>query len=166
MYKQISKATMKKHVARLSKELVTKSDINALGKLMNSLRFSEFERRDQIHALMNDNLKDSYKITQEQTEVGIDWLMKNIVNERTGRLRENKLAQDFFERERNIILNFSHFEFVGFEEHANMYSSYYTPIYRTVAKNGQYFDYTAIHWGPCMIVNRGHYPTKLEQALA
>lgn len=165
MYKEISKRTYLKHINTLKKDLLTKSEINAVAKLMNSLRFSEPDRREQIWALHNDMLKDAYKITLEQSQIGIDWLMKNIVNSRTMKLRENKLAQDFNERELNIILNFSHFEFVGFEEHSNNWSSYYTPVYRTVAKNGEYFDYTAIHWGPCMIVNRGTYPSKLERAV-
>lgn len=166
MYKTISNKTYLKHINTLKKDLLTKSEINALGKLMNSLRYSDSNRREQIWALQNDMLKESYKITAEQTEVGLDWLMKNVVNSRTMKLRENKLAQDFHERELNIILNFSHFEFVGFEEHSNGYASYYTPIYRTVSKTGSYFDYTAIHWGPCMIVNRGFYPSKLEQVMA
>lgn len=163
MYKEITKATIKKHNTAIQKSMLTKSEIGAICKLMNSMRYSSEERRKQIWDLYS-RITETYKITEEQTQIGIEWLLKNLFTAK-GKERETKLTQDFGSRDFDIVRNFAYFEFVGFQEHSNGYGSHWTPIYRTVAKNGEWFDYTAIHWGPCEIVGRGYYPTKLEKAM-
>lgn len=168
MYKELTKANLKKQTARIEQTLWTKSDILVFGKMLNSYRFSSNERKDQIMELYG-NLKDSYKITSEQSQFGIDWLNKLCFTSK-GKNRNTKMLEDFMERDFNIVRNFSRFEFVGFNENYNgSYSSYYSPIYRTIDKEGNYFEYTMSggHWGKPEIVGRGkvEYKTKLALAL-
>lgn len=171
MYKELTKANEKKQLARISQQLWTKSDIGAFAKLLNSCRRSSKERQTQIMELWNKletraNNK-TYSITLEQSQFGIEYLNKLCFTSK-GKNRNSKQVQDFMESDFDIVRNFHHFEFVGFHELSNMYSSHYAPIYRTVAKDGTYFDYVCRMWQAPEIVGRGTMKlvTKLEKALA
>jgi hypothetical protein len=76
------------------------------------------------------------------------------------------MVQDFSRDDYDIVRNFSHFEFVGFHEASNGYNSHYAPIYRTVDKFGNYFDYVARMWQSPEIVGRGKLNSPLQKALA
>jgi hypothetical protein len=169
MYKAMTKANKKLQLSRLEQETMLKGDILALGKMMNSMRFSSPERKDDIWNIYNllcDKTSDKgYNITKDQSDFGIDWLKRIILNKKE-QLRNSKQAADFREVDAEIIRDFAKFEFVGFEENCYGYgNSHYTPIYRTIGKDGRYFDYTVGHWGTPAIVGRGKYLTKLEKAL-
>lgn len=171
MYKELTKANEKKQLQRIAQKVWTKSDIGAFGKLLNSYRFSSPERKKQIMDLWS-KLEDHaytnpYSITDEQCQFGIDWL-KKICFTLKGKNRDTKMVQDFSRGDYEIVRNFHHFEFVGFHESSNGYNSHYAPIYRTVDKDGNYFDYVARMWQAPEIVGRGTMKlvTKLEKALA
>lgn len=169
MYKQLTKANEKLQNKRIQSQLWTKGDILAFAKMLNSTKFSSKERFKQIldlHAKLEDRAYEkSYSITEEQSQFGIDYLRKICFTVK-GLNRKSKLVDDFKESDFNIVRNFSRFEFVGFDELADRYQSHYSPIYRTIDKNGNYFDYVCRMWDAPRIVNRGKLVTKLEKALA
>ena len=169
MYKQITKSNIKLQLKRIDTQLWTKGDILAFAKLLNSYRFSSPERKTQIMELWDkletraDN--QAYSITEDQSQFGIEWLNK-ICFTKKGKNRDSKQVYDFRDPDFDIVRNFSRFEFVGFHETSNGWNSHYAPIYRTIDKNGYYFDYVARMWQAPEIVGRGRIVTKLEKALA
>lgn len=168
MYKELTKTNMKKQLQRIDTQVWTKGDIGAFARMLNSYRFSEKERQTQIMELwskLEDRASDEpYSITDEQSQVGIEWLRKVCFTSK-GANRASKEVADFNEREFNIVRNFSHFEFVGFDESSNGYSSHYAPIYRTLDKDGNYFDYVARMWQAPQILATGKKPNALEKLL-
>lgn len=170
MYKQLTKANEKLQNKRIQSQLWTKGDILAFAKMLNSTKFSEPERRKQVMDLwtkLEDRAYDkAYNITLEQSQFGIDWL-KKICFTVKGKNRDSKMVADFSRGDFDIVRNFSSFQFVGFDESCNGYNyCHYSPIYRTIDKNGNYFDYVCRMWDAPRIVNRGKLVTKLEKALA
>lgn len=173
MYKALTTANRKLQQKRIDSTLWTKGDILAFGKLLNSTRFSSEERRKDICSLreqldwtINYNGK-GYAITEEQSRFGIQWLKSRILT-KSGKLSKSKFAQDFRERDAEVIRNFERFEFVGFYANDNGWSNHYTPIYRTIAKDGTYFDYTMVggQWGSPEVLDWGQITPKLERILA
>lgn len=168
MYKQLTKANKKLQLARLEQTVMAKGDILALGKLLNSYRFSSPERKIEVNAirsLLADKTDNhGYAITDEQSQFGVEWLQKILLNKK-GELRQSKQVADFEQRDVEIIKNFSRFEFMSFEENSNGYNSHYTPIYRTISTSGEWFDYTVGHWGTPQRLGGGKYRSKLETVM-
>lgn len=93
------------------------------------------------------------KITQEQSMKGINYL-NNLVFRKDGSLRKSKT--NFLlnnERELHILKKFKCFKWVGvyYEQGWNGRVQASAPIYRVVAKNGEYFDYVAGSSGQCRL---------------
>lgn len=158
MYKEITKANIKTQEKRINTQVWTKGDILAFAKLLNSYRFSSPERKNQIMNLWS-NLEDRtcnipYDITKDQSDFGLQWLNKICFTSK-GKNRDSKMVQDFNSKDFDIVRNFHHFEFVGFHEASNGYNSHCAPIYRTIDKDGNYFDYVARMWQAPEIVGRG-----------
>lgn len=170
-YQTLTKANMKLQKQRISSKLWTKGDQLAFAKMINSRKWSSKERNDAIYDLMVelenklDDMERGYNITQEQSQIGIDYLQTTVLK-KNGDLRNSKKAHDFEQYEADIIRNFERFEFMGFYENFQGYHSHYSPIYRTISKDGKYFDYTvAGQWGNPEVVGRGEVKTKLSKAL-
>lgn len=77
------------------------------------------------------------KITPEQTEKGLAWLMDKWKTPRGVVRKRNPFKQ----REQNILEHFDHFELGSFYDGGSWVRSYYYPIYRVYNKRGRYFDY-------------------------
>lgn len=170
MYKELSKANHKLQMKRLNSKVWTKGDILAFGKMLNSMKFSSPERKDAIYKLSDmlytKTVDFGYDITKEQSQFGIVWLNK-ICFTTKGKNRNSKMVIDFMERDFNVVKNFAKFEFVGFDS-GNGIHEHYTPIYRTIDKDGNYFDYVARMWAAPEIIGRGKVKrkiSKLERAL-
>lgn len=158
MYKELSKANAKLQKQRIASKVWTKGDILAFGKMLNSMKYSDKERKDKIWDLYND-LESAigdfgYEITEEQSNFGIEWL-NALCFTKSGKYSRAQKVQDFNGPDFDIVRNFLKFEFMGFYENVNGYYSHYVPIYRTIDKDGNYFDYTVAHWGTPEIVGRG-----------
>lgn len=98
---------------------------------------------DQIENLLASIEGKTYRITQEQNQKGIQWL-RNQCFKLNGKVRRSCKFKPF---ELDIILNFKEFRFVGlYNVSENSYRNY-MPIYRTIAKDGSYFDYVAYSFG-------------------
>lgn len=168
MLKELTKQNYKKQTERINQQTWTKGDILAFAKLLNSFSRSSSERCSQILELWN-KLEDrissqTYDITLEQSIFGIDWL-RELCFTKSGKNRNNKKVQDFRESDFNIVRNFEKFEFIGFHEVNCGWYCHYSPIYRTIDKCGNYFDYVARMWQAPEIVNRGKLDEKLLKAV-
>jgi hypothetical protein len=163
MLKEITKSNMKVQLNRINTKVWSKSDILAFGKMLNSYSRSSQERKDQIFELLF-KLDESYDITEDQSAFGINWLTELCFTSK-GENRKTKYVEDFRERDFNIVKNFSHFKFVGYHETSTGYYSHYSPIYKCVDKEGNYFEYVARMWQAPEIVGRGKDLLPLELAL-
>ena len=167
-------APIKKQAELIKKGKYTKSDINALTKLVNSTRFSDQVKKDQVEIFLESffTSKDSeyvngcnmevlhfnkpQSITKEQTELGKHWL-KNYFYTSKGELRKTKgveqITTNHSDRVLSIAKNVSKFKFVGIGLVRNNYGLVQVlPIYRTYNKAGEYFDYAPVHWGAPVIM--------------
>ena len=97
---------------------------------------------DSIEQLINSIEGKTYRITDAQTVKGITWL-KNHCFRLDGKVRKGCKLMPF---ELSVIKNFKEFRFVGLWNASDNAYRNYLPIYRTIAKDGSYFDYT-FHMG-------------------
>jgi len=148
----MTKQTLKRYQTLLNEKVITKSQTNAITKMMRELDRQQYlsyhyddKAVDQDKKQIVDQLKDRviydhYELTTEQNKFGIKWL-RSYVYKKNGEPRKQK-GNDFNENHRTVIDNFSHFLLVGFEDIAQGNNfGHYRPIYRCVAKGGSYFDY-------------------------
>jgi hypothetical protein len=167
----LSKSYIKQKQAIIAKNLLTKSEISMFCRLLNSLKFDKNqEKRDQVWELVNAMEEKAYNtpydITLEQSQFGIEWLNKMCFTTK-GKNRASKMVEDFRERDFDIVRNFFKFEFVGFDESNVGSYNHFAPIYRTIDKDGNYFDYVARMWSAPVIVGRGKCEilTPLQKAM-
>lgn len=119
----------------------TENEIIYFRKALGSSGFKDRElAKVLLNAFENVLSRVSYKITPEQTDKGIAYI-KNACFRRNGTLRRAK-TNPFGQREAEIILNFSHFEFVGLNNTSFTGYAFYVPIYKVVARDGSSFEYT------------------------
>lgn len=155
----MTKQTLKLWQQRMKQKVWQRADINALTKMLNrngrtgalmevwdltsDLRHVSELPRYNAAVMLFDN---SYSITKEQTEFGIEWL-NNFSFKSNGEARNTK--NNFDSAQLLIIKNFKKFEFVGVLGFRNGFNQMiqHAPIYRVVSKSGDYFDYTPIHMG-------------------
>lgn len=90
---------------------------------------------------------DGYNITVEHQQKGINYLRDNTFK-KNGQLRKNNI---FGQSEIDIINNYKEFKFVGLID----VRGYYLPIYRCIAENGDYFDYTGTMYSMIEILDFG-----------
>lgn len=150
---------MIKHLKALDSKVITKSDINAICRFLNGLKFTKNEgpkQKDFSEVLMNCLWEFERKITKDQNEFGRNWLKERYINKK-GQPRK-QLKHDFNyldvdstpERAFNVIKGLKDFRFVGVTGHWNSYFKIYTditPVYKAIGKNGDSFTYTFGHWG-------------------
>lgn len=122
----------------------TEGEINYLRKCLGFCSNWSDSAQDSFEA---DYLRHGfdYAITQEQTDKGIEWLVRTQLK-LNGDLRQAKTT--FITEDESVILkSFSHFRFIGITRcgynHYNGRYSVIAPIYRVFAEDGSYFDYTA-----------------------
>jgi len=171
-YKTLTNRNKKLQRERMQLQTWTKSDILAFAKMLNSMRYSDQERRSDIQELHDelvkalDNMPGGYKITEEQSQFGIDWLKKLVFTKR-GEISKAKKVENFGEHEAAIIKNFLKFEFMGFYEASfnALGDAHWVPVYRTIGKDGHYFDYFCAGWKTPQIVGYGQVKTKLQSVL-
>jgi hypothetical protein len=167
---KMSKSYVKAKLAIIEKKVLTKSEIGTFARMLNSVyRCKDAERRAQVRELIEKLEEKNYSITEEQTEFGINWLNKFLFTAK-GNLRNSKQVQEFMSHQSatficHVVRNFDRFEFIGYHETSNSYYSHFAPIYRTISKDGKYFDYTARMWQTPEILDTGKGYTALERAL-
>lgn len=76
------------------------------------------------------------KCDEDQNKKGISFL-KNEWKTQNGKERKNS---PFGYREKDVLENFTHFEFLGFYDNGNWSHSYYIPVYRCCSSTGS-FEY-------------------------
>lgn len=151
-----------------------KSQINGLTKHLACLRFSEYSERERRNERMieraeqlglqvdyNDShmsgekftFKVPRKITAEQTKFGKAWL-KDYFFKRNGEPRSGKRTEYVSNQTLEIAKRVSRFEFIGVLGVADQYWNIHSflPIYRAYDRNGNYFDYSPVHWGEPVIM--------------
>jgi hypothetical protein len=125
----------------------------------------EFTNNDDISqpelvrmTLEDYNFKDEYKITQEHTDKGLEYLYRvtfkpSKLAEQKRRFKKDGILDEALRsncplgyREAIILLNFHHFTFTGFYDATNIYQrevGYRTlyPLWKTYSKNGDSFEY-------------------------
>lgn len=89
-----------------------------------------------------------YRITEQQSVKGILWLKNQCFTGR-GILRRSCPFKTF---EVNVISNFREFRFVGLYNVSDNSYRNYMPIYRCIAKNGDFFDYVAYSFGQVKVI--------------
>jgi hypothetical protein len=112
------------------------------------------KRRLNHGQIVHDDIpfpEGGYKLSLEQTEKGLDWLM-NEWKTPMGRVRKNN---PFGFRETDILEDFTEFRLVGFYNTATSFQreqgfNYYQPIYKVLGFGGKmsfqyYVDYEGIH---------------------
>jgi hypothetical protein len=107
---------------------------------------------DDIYFLIGKISGQQYKITDQQSVKGILWL-KNKCFTNSYKIRRNCLFGAF---EINVITNFKEFRFVGIQNISPNFYKCFMPIYRCIARNGDFFDYVAYTNGHFEILNRNH----------
>ena len=144
--------TLAKYERLITKEKTwTKSEITSFASIVRSAMYRPTGIRDEtILELWNQFARTIEKqpklITSEQTEVGLNWLNKTCFTSQN-KVRNTQLLREsgFSCFDAEILKNFSHFEFVGYDTDLNTYGGYInirTPVYRVVSKLGKYFDYS------------------------
>jgi hypothetical protein len=148
-----------------------KSQINGLTKHLAGLRFGEYGKGNDkiisraqeldLEVDYNDSnlqgekftFKKPRKIKRVQTQFGKAWL-KAYFFKIDGTPRSGKRTQYVGNRVLEIAKKVHHFEFVGVLGVANNSWEIYAflPIYRAFDKNGNYFDYSPVHWGEPVIM--------------
>ena len=145
-------STVISHVSELSKSVITKNEINAISKFINSLRFSEPAQSDKSLGEYFLNIisekKSGYKLEKNQTDFGIKWL-KGRYFKLDGTPRK-QAEHDFgtYDQDRyfDIIKNFKEFRFIGYRaEWQCGCNTYLTPVYKVISKNGDSFTYSPVH---------------------
>jgi hypothetical protein len=136
----------------------TETEVRGLYRLLNSLSYDKTKRDDKLYSALRD-LQDRaidgafiHSITEAQTEKGIEWLRRNFLKlDGSPRKCVNNLC--YFNGGHldgslvvHVIKNFKAFKFIGVLVQSNGYWEAHTPVYRTIAKDGSYFDYSPAHW--------------------
>lgn len=150
-----------------------KSQINGLTKHLASFRFSK-DGRDMANGRIIDRalelgLQIDYndsgvpgekftfikprKITSEQTMFGKAWL-KQYFFKLDGQARAGKRTEWVSKKTLDIAFNVSRFEFIGVLGLAGQDWGIHSfiPIYRAFDRQGNYFDYSPVHWGKPVIM--------------
>ncbi len=117
----------------------SENDIIYFRKAVGSSGLKSNDERDELRGAFNSD--EGYKITENQTSKGINYL-KNTIYKANGSLRNTIKSRAFGLREKAIIDNFSHFLFTDIHNGSSNYYEFYLPVYRVIAKNGSYFEYT------------------------
>jgi len=144
--KPLSK-TCKKYLDLIKKRKFTKIEIQSFRKALNGSSTISLEEQ----SLLKQKFYDSkpINITKEQSDFGIAWL-KNKAFKLNGQVRK---SNPFGYKELEVIKNFKKFEFSSLYD-INHYGNghQYQPVYKVIAKNGDYFEYVAVAWGDIEIV--------------
>lgn len=152
--------TIGKYSAKLQRKHAqwTKSEIGGLTKMLNSIRFDSGRRPEEITEALYDlqglcasdygSAQFSHRITEEQSAFGIEWLRRAMITKRGQPSAMLKRAADGREETiMHVIQTFKEFRFIGVLIHRSPYGmEFHTPIYRTIARDGSYFDYSPAHW--------------------
>ncbi len=109
-------------------EVLTESDVNHIKNSMNG-SFRNGEINESFTEELNNIFSEGkeFPLTDEQSRKGLTWLQKTRI--------QNKYLG---ERERDVVANFDHFALVDW---ASIGNSFYVPVYKVVATNGDSFDY-------------------------
>ena len=134
----------------------TEGEINYFRKSMGYCSTWSVEAREEVARYLNhENI--NFQITEEQSEKGIDWLLSSQLK-KSGEIRKAKTVF-IDESDVDILKNFSHFRLVGFQgiDYSLFSGGYYNyaPVYRCIAKNGDYFDYNPVAFITPDILDRG-----------
>lgn len=117
--------------------VLTEGDVNYIKNTYNGTYSNDHGRREEPISAYAEliqekfgNNEDGFKLTQEQTNKGLEWLKKSRIYKNT-----------FGDRERAIYDNFKEFRLVDFTDRGNNYYRQYIPVYRVISKDGNHFDY-------------------------
>ncbi len=102
---------------------------------------------DSIEQLINCVEGKTYRITEQQSIKGILWLKNKCFSTRG--VRKSCKFKPF---EINVIANFKEFRFVGLYDASDNNYRNYMPIYRTIAKDGSWFDYVAYSFSEMKVI--------------
>ena len=127
-----------KHLADAQTVEISEAEIRALKKS---------ETADRMPQAIRDAAADRrLRVGAAQSDKGLKYL-KSIIWTPKGVLRKTPQAEQFGERERHVIENFSHFNFTGLRDISRGSGRpYYCPSYLGVATNGTHFEYVAGSW--------------------
>ena len=144
---------LKRLLGLLSQKVLTQSDIRSLKTALG--RYSNLKSTEFLTMI---NLCDSFDITKEHSDIGIEYLRKTFFK-KNGDPRKAAF-DDLTDHDINVLRNFKKFKFIGFHlyhEGFDFQSNVYEIVYRVVAKNGDWFDYLAVSWqsGQFEVLNRG-----------
>lgn len=152
----------------LNKDLLTEGEILSIkARLTGYKSLTEAHRQESKNATW----KEEYKLTSEQQAKGYRWVINkafkpSLLAEVKERYSTEYGTLDLFEytrkdcpfgyRELSVILNYSHFTFVGFYDNTNMYQDKLgyknlASIWRMYDTEGAYFDYIVLA-GNCEII--------------
>ena len=150
--------TASEHLTKLNKKVITKQEINAISKYINSMRFRDPSResKDLAELFLTIINNRSYKLTKDQTEFGINWLKNRYYRKDGGHRKQMQHDFQFYEIEDvdYILKNFKEFRFIGYAGIYHRYSgcnSNLVPIYQVIGKDGRSFNYSPVHMGQPLI---------------
>lgn len=156
-----SGSTIKKYQSLLDKPVWDKQEVLGVAHQLSGLhRGRNRDSMDEefkyiLHDLLSyfDDEGKTKDISSDQTQKGIDWLTKSVLNAQ-GELRNTKLVRDagFDEDEANIIKDFKKFELSGFVNVGRESHPVYAPKYKVISKSGDSFEYfVSGGWGGASI---------------
>jgi hypothetical protein len=98
-----------------------------------------------ISAVMEKSPDEGWKITPEQTQKGLAWLMNQWKSPKGVERKNNPFGY----REEEILKNFKEFRLVDFYDNANYYQAQagiknYIPLYEVISKDGDGFQYYVV----------------------
>lgn len=128
-----TKSNMKKSIfesVKANKGFITERDILTLKSRLNK-SWENWTEWEQITELFEEP-----KITPEQSEKGLNWLL-NKLQTPTGRERKNN-PFDYWQEQ--IIRNFEGFTLCDFVNMGNFYP-FYVPVYTIYGNGGDHFSY-------------------------
>lgn len=114
----------------LSSEL-SENDIRLICKRAND----ETTRKETLDIL--SEFEDNFRITREQSEKGLNWLLNQWKSPRGVERKNNPFGY----REQDVLEHFDHFTFDSLYDAGNYQHSWYAPIYSVHTADGGSFQY-------------------------
>jgi hypothetical protein len=152
-----ARATLKKYEALKTKPMWTKQEILGVAHRLSDLaRGWKQDMDEEMKYILHEILAmfeegKLIDISPEQSQQGIAWLKKNVINAK-GELRDTGMVRDaqFNVQDAEVIKNFKEFRLAGF--HEDKAHHIYSPIYLVKAADGNYFNYSVSGgWGGASI---------------
>ena len=143
----------KKNLEILASNCISEKDVASIKRSLNP---SSYCNEYQSKAILEAVNSAEWNLNEELTKKGIDYLNKRVFKN-NGDIRKcaSSMLDEMNDFHFEILKNFKKFLLVGFKNISPNSYDCYVPVYRVIAKNNDFFDYTGIQFETSEIVFTG-----------